>query len=379
MKTFRNALSLHIPAAASLMLAWAGPAGAATLTALTSFGGGDGTLVPTDFGGGTANNERHIAFNPVTGNLALASRQTANRIDIIDGVSGAFIKTMTAPSGGYTNSVLNITTVGISTDGQIFTTNLADGSNANPSLATLSVYRWSSESSTDPAAGITALLPTGIRLGDAADAFGTGSAARLMLGSNDTNAGVAHPGDNGFIILDPFGNDPLRPYTAATGSASSAFRLSSAFVNGQTAIGNVNGVTRIGTFDDVGNLTGVGTVAGLPTTERHVDVISIGGTQYLATLSSLDATTRNRVSVWQLDGFNATLLASTNLLGVGTAANINGTGDIEWGNVTGDSATLYSLTTNHGIQAFTFTVPEPGSAMLAAAAGSLALLRRRRS
>ena len=320
MKTFRNALSLHIPAAASLMLAWAGPAGAATLTALTSFGGGDGTLIPTDFGGGTANNERHIAFNPVTGNLALASRQTANRIDIIDGVSGAFIKTMTAPSGGYTSSVLNITTVGISSDGQIFTTNLADGSNANPSLATLSVYRWSSESSTDPAVGTTALLPTGIRLGDAADAFGTGSAARLMLGSNDTNAGVAHPGDNGFIILDPFGNDPLRPYTAATGSASSAFRLSSAFVNGQTAIGNVNGVTRIGTFDDVGNLTGVG-----------------------------------------------------------TAANANGTGDIEWGNVTGDSATLYSLTTNHGIQAFTFTVPEPGSAMLAAAAGSLALLRRRRS
>ncbi len=361
------------------MLAWAGPAGAATLTALTSFGGGDGTLVPTDFGGGTANNERHLAFNPVTGNLALASRQTANRIDIIDGVSGAFIKTMTAPAGGYTNSVLNITTVGISTDGQIFTTNLADGSNANPSLATLSVYRWSGEASTDPASGITALLPTGIRLGDAADAFGVGSAARLMLGSNDTNAGVAHPGDNGFIILDPFGNDPLKPYTAATGSASSAFRLSSAFVNGQTAIGNQNGVTRIGTFDDAGNLTGVGTVAGLPTTERHVDVISIGGTQYLATLSSLDATTRNRVSVWQLDGFNATLLASANLLGVGTTANANGTGDIEWGNVTGDSATLYSLTTNHGIQAFTFTVPEPGSAMLAAAAGSLALLRRRRS
>jgi hypothetical protein len=374
----KTALTSHFPALALLTLPWAGAAGAATLTALTTFGGGDGTLVPTDFGGGTGNTERHFAFNPTTGNLALVSRQTANRVDIIDGVSGAFVKTMTAPSGGYTSSVLNITAVGIATDGQIFTTNLADGSNANPSLATLSVYRWSSEASNDAAVGITALLPTGIRLGDSSDAFGIGSAARLMLGTNDTNAGTVHPGDNGFIILDPFGVDPLKPYSAATGSASSAFRLSAAFIDGQTAIGNLNGVTRIGTFDTAGNLSGVGSVAGLPTTERHADVVNIGGTQYLATLSSVDATTRNRVSVWQLDGFNATLLASTNLLGVGTAANANGTGDIEWGNVTGDSATLYSLTTNHGIQAFTFTVPEPGSAILVSAAGSFALLRRRR-
>jgi hypothetical protein len=351
----------------------------ATLVALPTFGGGDGTLVPADYGGGTGNTERQMAFNPATGNLALVSRQTANRVDIINGTTGASVKTMTAPTGGYTSAVLNITGVGISQDGQIFTSNLADGSNAvNAANRVLSVYRWSGETSTDPAAVSTYTLTTGIRLGDAMDAYGTGASASVMLGVQDTAAGTVHPGDDGFAIVNPFTSESLTLMDATSGSASSAFRLTSAFVDGDTAIGNQNGVTRVAEFSPTG-ITSIATVTGPGASERHVDVVTIGGVQYLATLASFDATVRNRVSIWELNGTTATLLTQANLLGVGTVTNPNGTGDIEWGNVTGDSATLYALTTNHGIQAFMFTVPEPGVAMLGVVTALGLAVRRRRA
>jgi hypothetical protein len=351
----------------------------ATLVALPTFGGGDGTLVPADYGGGTGNTERQMAFNPATGNLALVSRQTANRVDIINGTTGASVKTMTAPTGGYTSAVLNITGVGISQDGQIFTSNLADGSNTvNAANRVLSVYRWSGETSTDPAAVSTYTLTTGIRLGDAMDAYGTGASASVMLGVQDTAAGTVHPGDDGFAIVNPFTSESLTLMDATSGSASSAFRLTSAFVDGDTAIGNQNGVTRVAEFSPTG-ITSIAAVTGPGATERHVDVVTIGGVQYLATLASFDATVRNRVSIWELNGTTATLLTQANLLGVGTVTNPNGTGDIEWGNVTGDSATLYALTTNHGIQAFMFTVPEPGVAMLGVVTALGLAVRRRRA
>jgi hypothetical protein len=210
------------------------------------------------------------------------------------------------------------------------------------------------------------------------DAYGTGASASVMLGVQDTAAGTVHPGDDGFAIVNPFTSESLTLMDATSGSASSAFRLTSAFVDGDTAIGNQNGVTRVAEFSPTG-ITSIAAVTGPGATERHVDVVTIGGVQYLATLASFDATVRNRVSIWELNGTTATLLTQANLLGVGTVTNPNGTGDIEWGNVTGDSATLYALTTNHGIQAFMFTVPEPGVAMLGVVTALGLAVRRRRA
>ena len=70
------------------------------------------------------------------------------------------------------------------------------------------------------------------------------------------------------------------------------------------------------------------------------------------------------------------LASGNNTTGMLTA-NGNGTGGVSWGSVTGNSATLYAMSTNQGIQAFTFTVPEPTSA-LPLALGLFALLARRR-
>ena len=55
------------------------------------------------------------------------------------------------------------------------------------------------------------------------------------------------------------------------------------------------------------------------------------------------------------------------------------TGSVQWGGITGNSATLYALSTNNGIQAFTVTVIEPPPApefstiRLDAAAGTFTL------
>ena len=67
-----------------------GTAPAANLTALTSFGGGDGWLSPGEGGYaylGTASLERSLAYNPVTGNLLLVSRANPTTTDGNNSVS----------------------------------------------------------------------------------------------------------------------------------------------------------------------------------------------------------------------------------------------------------------------------------------------------
>ena len=69
--------------------------------------GSNGWLAPGSIAYlGTANNERGLAYNPVTNNLVLVSRAnvsgTANNIVILNGTTGSLLKTMnpTGISGG---------------------------------------------------------------------------------------------------------------------------------------------------------------------------------------------------------------------------------------------------------------------------------------
>lgn len=76
------------------------------------------------------------------------------------------------------------------------------------------------------------------------------------------------------------------------------------------------------------------------------------------------------------DPNNPLLLASGNTTSGSLTANTNGVGAVQWGAVSGDTAALYAMSSNQGIQAFSFTVPEPSSALLGVA-GLGVLLRRR--
>ncbi len=355
----------------------------ATLTALTTFGpASDGILLPAAYGGSglAGGTERNFAYNPTTNNLVLVSRNGSNAVRTYNGTTGAAVATLTAPGAGYTSSTLNITAVGVATDGQIFVSNLGVGNAGGTSL--LSVYSWPNEA----AAPVTSTyaIANGLRLGDSMDAIGSGPTAQVVLGGNIGTTGSS--GVDGFAVF-PSSALTGSTFTATvvdptSGSADGAFRLSAAFVDADTVIGNQNGTTRITDFS--GSATsGMAPISlATPTSERHVDTIVIDGKTYLATLDSLSTAGRNTVRVYELSGSTATLQATANLIGTASVAgqsNGNGTGDIEWGKVTGTEATLYSLTTNYGIQAFTFsTIPEPTSALLGLAGLGVWLGRRRR-
>jgi hypothetical protein len=73
------------------------------------------------------------------------------------------------------------------------------------------------------------------------------------------------------------------------------------------------------------------------------------------------------------------LVATGNATSGTLVGNINATGSVQWGDIdhANQTATLYAMSSNQGIQAFTFVVPTPASGGLLVMAG-LAAIRRRR-
>ncbi len=105
----------------------------------------------------------------------------------------------------------------------------------------------------------------------------------------------------------------------------------------------------------------------------------LGGKALLAVQSVGDS----HVSIYDAtDPANPIWLASGNNTSGTLTANGNGTGELAWGDVTvnGDGSvteTLYAMSSNQGIQAFTVTVPEPGAATLALLGAAACLVRRK--
>lgn len=122
---------------------WCGPAvGQGTLSPLTTFGS-NGWLAP---GSNpyitTTNDQRGFGWNPVTKNLVVPSTSAGNFVAILDGTTGAVVKTMdTTGVAGGTRAMMG---AGVSDDGEICVPNLQSGSS---NLSPFKIYKWSSESS----------------------------------------------------------------------------------------------------------------------------------------------------------------------------------------------------------------------------------------
>jgi hypothetical protein len=116
------------------------------------------------------------------------------------------------------------------------------------------------------------------------------------------------------------------------------------------------------------------------TAERLLDFNTVNGLNLLATISTGDG----RVRVYDLSDINNPAVVLTSAAIAGLSANVNGTGAVRWGNITDNgngtsSATLYALSSNQGIQAFTVNVPEPATgAILGLGISALVALRRSR-
>lgn len=321
-----------------------------TITPLATFGT-NGWLMPGSSAYlGSAHFERGLAFNPVTGNLVLVSRAGGNHVRLLDGTTGADLGGLitTGMAGG--TYLLNM--AGVADDGAIYVGNLTT-SLTSP----FKVYKWDSEAwGLGNAPSVAYSATTGVtRTGDSFAVYGGVASPAIFAaaGSNNVNA-------SNFAVGTLDASNTTTAYTsiAGTTATSNDYRLSLTFVDANTVIGNQGANARLTTIN--GATATLAASIPLGTVQRPLDYAVINGTPVLAVVDSATSL----VTVYDL-----TVPSSPAVLTSGTAvsgtlvANTNGTGSVQWGAITGNSAVLYAMSTNHGIQAFTVTIDPPARAV----------------
>ena len=320
----------------------------ATLTPLPGFGT-SGWLAPgTSPYLSTLNTERGLAYNPLTGNLVLASRQNvggiSNNIRILSGTTGADLNTPLDPTG-IAGGQFTINQAGVADDGSIYVANLSISATSN-----FKVYRWDSEllgQTTPPVVAYDALSGLA-RTGDSfAVQGGLVTAVQFAAaGSNNISA-------SNFVVgaVDSTNTSTAFLSVPGTTGSSNDYRLSIAFVDATTLIGNQGNNAQLTAFDTT---TVSATVnASIPLgglARRALDYAVVGGRPVLAVLDS----NSSQLSVFDVTNPTspALLVQGNNTTGTLTA-NVNGTGAVAFGPVTGNTAVVYAMNSNQGIQAFT--------------------------
>src|SRR5688572_27751835 len=93
------------------------------LTPLPGFGT-NGWLAPGSSAfNTTGNTERGLAYNPVTGNLVLASRAGGNHVRVLSGATGADLGGF--DTTGVTGGTFALNMIGVADDGAIYACNLS--------------------------------------------------------------------------------------------------------------------------------------------------------------------------------------------------------------------------------------------------------------
>ena len=140
---------------------------------------------------GTLNTERGLAFNPVTTNLLLVSRQPAESIPVLDALTGTekhFLSVTGIPASpagaavGLGMNSLSLNSIGIADDGAVFAAGLTPTASAIP----LYVYRWPDDSSShNPVTVFTGdpggTVQSNIRWGDSMAVRGAGTNTQILL------------------------------------------------------------------------------------------------------------------------------------------------------------------------------------------------------
>lgn len=338
---------------AATVLTLAGAKAQASLAPLPGFGT-NGWLAPgsTPYLT-TGHTERGLTYNPTTGNLVLVARQSvagvSNNIRVLDGATGAdlFGFDNTGMSGG--TFVANMCDV--DENGAIYVCNLSTAA-----TTPFTVYVWPSEAVGQVAPPFVAY--TGLsgvdRTGDsfAVTGGGTAPAQFAAAGSNATSA-------SNFVVgtLDSTNVSTAHLAVPGTTVTSNDYRLSLSWIDSSTLIGNQGANARVTSLAG-----GIATVtSSIPlgaAARRALDYTVIGGRPVVAVIDS----NTSQVTVLDITDPTVPLTLATGNNTTGTlAANGNGTGSVAWGAVVGNSAVLYAMSTNQGVQAFVFSLP-PASA-----------------
>lgn len=327
----------------------------ATLTPLTTFGT-NGWLAPGSIPQlGTANNERGFAYNPVTNNLVLVSRTGGTNVRVLDGISGADLGGLNVT--GITGGTLPVNMAGVADDGSIYVANLAT-TVAGP----FKVYKWDSE-----ALGLTTggNLPPSVAFNASAGVTRAGDSFAVHGGSGGNPIQFAAAGSNNvsasnFAVGALDGTNAVTAYLSVPGTVTTSndYRLGLTFVDNDTIIGRGDNPARITTFSG-GTATVDASFATGSAARRAMDYAVIGGRPLLAMID----TNSSQVVVFDLTTPSAPVqLVTANATSGTLTANGNGTGAVQWGGISGTVATLYAMSSNQGIQAFTFSLAPLASA-----------------
>jgi hypothetical protein len=358
-----------------------------TLTPLASFGGNAATpgwLAPGSNSYVTTGSfERGLGWNPTSGNLIVPSRSGGNFVAVINGTTGAVVRTL--DTTGVTGGTLAMLGAGVSDDGAIYVTNLQSGSNAS---APFKIYKWDSENSTAaPTLAFSKVLPTttngGFRFGDSFAVTGSGATAKFVSAGSSTGTSPA-PGsvtavnnNSNFMVGTLDGTNTATVYRTIpnTLTASNDYRLGLTWIDDNTIAGNQGTSVKFTDFTatvDTMTTTGATVVSTLSVgpAERAIDFTVLNGTSLMATIN----TQSSMISIYDVTDPSNTFLLVSGTTTTGTlTANANGTGNLLWGPVLSPtSQIIYAMSSNQGIQAMVFsTIPEPSSA--AALAGMFCL------
>lgn len=147
----------------------------------------------------TGDTERGIAFNPMTGNLLLATRAGGIRLIVLNPADGAKKHEMdtTGISGGNSGVIFNM--VGVAADGAVYACNLVVATSGAPQA--FKIYRWDNDLAGNPPTiafegdpsgvdGITGLSNAPNRWGDTLAVRGSGTDTQIIVGSGVTSTVV---------------------------------------------------------------------------------------------------------------------------------------------------------------------------------------------
>ena len=239
---------------------------------------------------------------------------------------------------------------GTSSDGSIYVGNLTTAMSAT---APYKVYKWANEAAAPTTAISSATVLAGARLGDDMAMIDTGSTTLIAAGFGSSPA-IA--GNSGYAISDITSATASAVSFATTPPNGGDFRLGITFADASHVLGTATGGSYRATSFSGTTGTLLGTATLNSTTERLLAATMIAGTPILAAESTVDA----HVSIYDITNPAAPIfLGSANNTSGSLTPNTNGVGELAWGPVTGNTATLYAMSTNQGIQAFIVTVPEP--------------------
>jgi len=293
--------------------------------------------LPTWFG--VSNDQRGFGYGNVGGKARLYVVHKSGPIVILDAATGDSVGTL--DTTGVSGGTFLLNDAEVSSDGVIFASNLTTNAQSTP----FKVYKWAGESSKPSM--VISYADSSYRLGDHFTVMGS-------TADNSITIWAAAMGKKAVVKFTTTNNGasftptviPLND-VVNIGSTPKVYPLS----NGNFFVSSAG--VGIREYDASGNF--IGAVASTPTSIGSMAYLS-GGSPVHDYIIEYDYANEFARVLDVTNGIaNADSIAVTPVLG--TAANLNGTGDIALKNNADSTVTIFVLGTNNGIGAYTFAVP----------------------